>query len=119
MVAMLRQLLCCMCKEKQFKWQPVHGEEQKRATELVLASLREKSSKTYESQFQKWISWCSALSVNPISCPVSEVVNFMADLFIQGYQYRSLNAYWSAISYVHDKINGHDVGKHPMVTTLL
>ena len=58
-----------------------------KATELMLAS------KTYESQFQKWVSWCSTLSVDPISCPIGEVVNFLADLFEQGYQYRSLNAY--------------------------
>ena len=91
----------------------------KKATELMLASWREKSSKTYESQFQKWISWCSTRSVDPISCPVGEVGNFLADLFDQGYQYRSLNAYRSAISSVHDKIDGYDVGQHPMVTRLL
>ena len=87
-----------------------------KATELMLASWREKSSKTYESQFKKWIGWCSTRSVDPISCPVGEVVNFLADLFDQGYQYRSLNAYRSAISSVHEKIDGHDVGQHPLVT---
>jgi hypothetical protein len=40
---------------------------------------------------------------DPISCPIEKVVNFLADLFSQGYQYRSLNAYRSAISSVHDK----------------
>ena len=90
-----------------------------KAAELMLSSWREKFSKTYESQFQKWISWCGARGVNPISCPVGEVVNFLAVLFEQGYQYRSLNAYWSAISSVHDKIDGCDVGQHPMVARLL
>ena len=90
-----------------------------KAAELMLSSWREKSSRSYESQFQKWISWCSTRSVNLISCRVSEVVNFLADLFSQGYQYRSLNAYRSAISSVHDKIDGQDVGQHPLVTRLL
>ena len=66
--------------------------------------------KTYESQFQKWISWCGAKSVNPISCPVGEVVNFLANLFDQGYQYRSLSPYRSAISLVHEKVDGQYVG---------
>ena len=47
------------------------------------------------------------------------MVNFLAHLFKQGYQSRSLNAYRSAISSVHDRIDGVEVGKHPMVTRLL
>ena len=90
-----------------------------KAAELMLASWREKSSKAYDSQFQKWIGWCSKRSVGPISCPIGEVVNFLADLFSQGYQYRSLNAYRSAISSVHDKVDGYDVGQHPLVSRLL
>ena len=90
-----------------------------KATELMLALWREKSSKAYDSQFQKWIGWCSERSADPISCPIGEVVNFLADLFSQGYQYRSLNAYRSAISSVHDKVDGYDVGQHPLVSRLL
>ena len=90
-----------------------------KATELMLASWREKSSKAYDSQFQKWIGWCNKRGADPISCPIGEVVNFLADLFSQGYQYRSLNAYRSAISSVHDKVDGYDVGQHPLVSRLL
>ena len=46
-------------------------------------------------------------------------MNFLAELFSQGYQYRSLNAYRSAISSVHDKADGYDVGQHPLVSRLL
>ena len=90
-----------------------------KATELMFASWREKSSKAYDSQFQKWIGWCSSRGADPISCPIGEIVNFLADLFSQGYQYRSLNAYRSAISSVHEKIDGYDVGQHPLVLRLL
>ena len=89
------------------------------ATDLMLSSWREKSAKSYNSQFQKWLSWCRTRGTDPISCPVGEVVNFLADLFTQGYQYRSLNAFRSAISSVHDKVDGCDVGQHPLVTRLL
>jgi len=47
------------------------------------------------------------------------VVNFLAHLFDQGYQYRSLNAYQSAISSVHEKVDGYEVGQHPLVSRLL
>ena len=62
-------------------------------TELMLASWREKSAKAYDSQFQKWLSWYRLRGADPISCHVGEVVNFLAELFSQGYEYRSLNAF--------------------------
>ena len=58
----------------------------KRPPELLVALWRQKS---YDSLFRKWIIWCSAWSSDPVSGPISEVVNFLAHLF---YQYRSLNA---------------------------
>lgn len=57
------------------------------AIKLLLASWREKSSKTYDSLFGKWVSWCSEWDCDPISCPTGEVVNFFAHLFEHGYQY--------------------------------
>ena len=49
----------------------------------------------------------------------SDVVNFLAGLFSEGYQYQSLNAYRSAISSTHDNVDGVSVGSHPAVTRLL
>ena len=84
----------------------------------MVSSWREISSKTYESQ---WASWCGARGIDPVSCPI-DVVNFLAEMLSQGYQYtqcRSLNAYRSAISSVHVKADGYDVGQHPLVSRLL
>ena len=89
------------------------------AAELMLSSWREKSAKSYDSQFQRWLGWCRARGADPISCPIGEVINFLADLFTQGYQYSSINAFRSAISSVHDKVDGCDVGQHPLVNRLL
>ena len=44
--------------------------------DLLLASWRTKSSKTYDSHFKKWLCWCSARGSDPVSRPVSEVANF-------------------------------------------
>ena len=78
------------------------------ATELLLSSSRVtcKTAKSYDALFQKWVGWCSEQHSDPFSGPVSQVVNFLAHLYQQGYQYRSLNAYRSAISSVHEKIDG-------------
>ena len=88
-------------------------------TGLGISSWRTKSNKTYDSHFKKWLCWCSARGSDPVSGPVSEVANFLADLHGEGYQSSSLNVFRSAISYVHDKVDGVEVGKHPTITRLL
>ena len=89
------------------------------ASQLVSASLRSKSTSSYESLFRKWNSWCMERSRDPTKGPIADVVNFLAELFHQGYQYRSLNAYRSAISSVHEKVDGEPVGQHPLVSQVL
>ena len=46
-------------------------------------------------------------------------MNFLASLFEQGYQYQSVNSYRSAISSVHEKVDGEEVGKHPLVSRMM
>ena len=86
---------------------------------LLLSSWRTKTNKSYDSLFGKWYSWCHRRHTDPFSGPVTEVANFLAHLFTQGYSYNSLNSYRSAISSVHEKRDGYNVGQHPLVTRLL
>ena len=89
------------------------------AGDLLLSSWRTKSNKTYDSHFKKWVCWCTERGSDPISGPVSDVANFLADLHGEGYQSSSLNVFRSAISSVHDKVDGVEVGKHPIISRLL
>ena len=81
------------------------------AAELVLSSWRTKTNKSYDSLFGHWNRWCSQREADPFSGPVSNVANFLASLYQEGYQYNSIGAYRSAISSVHDKIDGVPVGQ--------
>ena len=47
------------------------------------------------------------------------MVNFLGKLYAEGYQYKSLNAYRSAISSIHERVEGQSVGRHPLVSRLL
>ena len=89
------------------------------AVELMLNSWRTKTKKSHDSLFRKWHCWCDQQGFDPISGPVTNVVNFLAFLHKEGYQYNSVNAHHSAISSVHEKVDGHDVGKHPLVMRML
>ena len=106
---------CVACLRQKFGC----GNLSESAKELILSSWRGKTSRAYDSHFQKWLGWCSQRGCDPISGPISDVINFLADLHSQGYQTNSLNAYRSAISSVHDKVDDMDVGKHPLVARLL
>ena len=89
------------------------------ATELVLSSWRDKSKKSYNSSFNKWARWCEGWGRNPISGPISDVANFLAELFQEGYQYSSINIYRLSISTTHDRMDGYPIGQHPTVVRLL
>ena len=52
-------------------------------------------------------------------CHLNDILSFLASLFHKGYSYISLNLYCSTISSIHDKIDGVEVGSHPLVSHLL
>ena len=89
------------------------------ASDLMLSSWRPKTNSNYGSSFTRWASWCKQRDRNPLSGPVSDIVNFLAELFNKGYQYQSLNSYCSAISSVHKRIDRFSVGQHPAITRAL
>ena len=62
--------------------------------------------------FLKRECWCSEHSRDPIQGPVTNIINFLAELFKVGYSYCSLNYYHSAISSLHEKVNSHLVGQY-------
>jgi len=89
------------------------------ASELLLSSWQNKTNCSYNSLFAKWVSWCEQRNRDPTVGPVEDVVNFLAELHAEGYQYRSLNAYCSAISSIHERVEGHSIGQHPLISHLL
>ena len=89
------------------------------ATDLLLSSWRQKSAQSYDSVCKKWIGWCAERGSDPTSGPIEKVVNFLARPYSEGYQYRSLGAYRSAIASMHTPVDGASIGQHPLVSRLL
>ena len=86
------------------------------AKEIILSSWRGKTSRAYDSH---WLGSCSKRDSDPISGPISDVINFLAGLHSQGYQTNSLNPYRSAILEYMIKWMTWMWGKHPLVARLL
>ena len=84
-----------------------------------MASWRQNSNKSYNSLFHKWECWCAQRSRDPISGPILDISNFLAELYSNGYAYNSLNSYRSAISSVHEHIDGKPIGQHPQLVHIL
>ena len=91
----------------------------KNATDLITGAKRQGSISHYESAWRKWDSWCSRKQVDPISGPLSAVLDFLAELFQGGLEWSTIAGYRSSISAYHDPIDGVSVGKHPRVCALL
>ena len=52
-----------------------------RAAELIASARRPGTSLNYESAWRKWVSWCGEREINPHSCHLNFVLDFLAQLF--------------------------------------
>ena len=89
------------------------------AIKLLLASWRGSTSRSYDSAWALWESWCSEHQVNSLAPPLSAVLGFLAKEFADGKSYSSLNVYRSALSSSLPPVEGFPVGSHPTVSRLL
>ena len=89
------------------------------ARDLLAAAWRKNTSDQYASAWRKRVRWCAERKVSPVSASLSDIVNFLADQFQQGKEYRTLNVYRSAISMTHPCIDSVRVGEHPVICQLL
>ena len=56
------------------------------------------------------------MELNPIRCPMNDVVQFSTEYFQEGFKYNTIAGFSSTISAYHDPIKGISVGKRPRVT---
>jgi len=91
----------------------------KGAVELISGSRREGTISNYESAWRKFCCWCSEQKIDPFRCDLTFVLNYLAVLFNQNYEYNTINLHRSAISAYHDEVDCLSVGKHPKVVSLM
>ena len=67
----------------------------------------------------RWCGWCAERKIDPLSCGVQPFLNFLADLFEQGLQHRTINLICSVISMTQQQVEGISIGQHPLVARLI
>ena len=90
-----------------------------KAAELLPAGWSKGTNKAYQSGWARWIRWSSEWEVDPVSCGIQPFLDFLADLYGEGLQYRSINSVRSAVSMTHNTIEGVPTGQHPLVSRMM
>ena len=90
-----------------------------RASDLIVSSRSEGTLSTYSSTWNKWVSWCVEQNVDPVQCNVNWILDFLAFMFESGYEYRTICKHRSAVSALHNNIEGRPVEEHPQVNSLI
>ncbi len=79
----------------------------------------EGTNTAYQSAWTRWSSGCSQRNLNPFSCGVNPFVTFLASLYEQGLQHRTVNTIRSAVFVTHDRAEGLPLGQHPRVSRIM
>ena len=90
-----------------------------RASNLIFSLRREGTNSNYCSSWNELSGWCDKQKVDPFRCTLKWVLDFLAEVFEQGYQYRSLCSHRSAISAFHEGIDGKSIGENPQISSLI
>ena len=90
-----------------------------KAAQLITGARRPNTSFTYKSAWRKWVIWWGERKINPHSCHLQFVLEFLALLFEKKLEYSTINTDRSALSTYHDKVDNQPVGKHPKVCNLM
>ena len=94
-------------------------EVSKEASDLLLAGWSKETNSTYQSGWARWCLWCNEREVDPVSCEIQTFLDFLADIYGQGLQYRTINAIRSAVSTTHNTIENTPIGHHLLVSRLM
>ena len=89
------------------------------ATSLIENSRTAGTRKNYRSAWGKFSSWCRSRKIDPVSCPLNYVLDYLGSLYDDKREYSCMNNHRSALSAYHDPIEGFSVGKHPLVRNLM
>jgi hypothetical protein len=83
---------------------------------LLLSTMETNSTKTVSSNLRVWLSWCRTNTVDPIVCNLNHICEFFADMLKEGKSYNTISGYRSAISEIHDHVEGVPIGQHPDIS---
>ena len=70
------------------------------AADLILASIRKSTLKQYGTYIQKWLVFCAGRKSDPLCPPMSDILDFLTELYKKGNGYSAINTARSALSMI-------------------
>ena len=86
---------------------------------LLFGSCRDGTNRSYESAWNKWVSWCCEREITPISASLSQFLEYLSWMYENKYEYRTINVHRSAISSVLPPLDGAPIGQNFLVSKLM
>ena len=95
------------------------GKVSSRVRTLLEESRTAGTRANYNSAWKKFCCWCDERKIDPVRCPVKDILEFLAAIFDEGRGHSSINGARSAISANHAYVNNKPVGEHPLICSLI
>jgi len=83
---------------------------------LQISSQKQGTNANYESAWRRWSNWCDKQQVDPFSCDLTLILDYLAEFFESGLGFNGIASQRSTMSAYHDPIKGTPVGQHPRVS---
>lgn len=89
------------------------------AIDIVMSSWRESTKKQYKTYLARWHKFSTKRSCDPLQPTVTDVIEFLTELFQSGIGYSCLNTARSALSAVIVFPDNTPAGSHPLVVRFM
>ncbi|CAG8778570.1 16446_t:CDS:1 [Gigaspora rosea] len=89
------------------------------AIKKIQDATNKSSNATIGSAINKWCVWCNERNMDPMQGPLENVIKFLSDMNNQQKAFNTLALYRTAISEVHEHIDGYPVGRHPEIAKFI
>ena len=83
---------------------------------ILVASLRESTRKKYNPYQQKWHTYCQENNINPVTPNITNVLDFLSNLYDQGLSYSAINSAKSALSHIILLPPYTKLSDHPLIS---
>ena len=87
--------------------------------EVMMGSRAESTSKLYAAKWSVFVGWCAERRVQPESCAVELILEFLRSMFDKGRAASTIRVYAAAISACHEGFPRGAVFSHPYVKRFL
>lgn len=86
---------------------------------MLCASCSTSTWKTYESQYKKFLAYCSVQDIDIINLTIVDILEYLTHLFQSNLSYSSVNTARSSLSLLLPKFESFKIGEHPLIVRLM